>query len=71
MRAERDQAKTARGNLQLCSGLKAGIESETYAIGKRWLERVRAIQRVAEEEGTEEGEVENGGVSGLLNNSTI
>ena len=48
MRAAGDQAKTARGNLELCAGLKAGIEGETYAIGQQRLEmaRVRRSEEV-------------------------
>ena len=33
MRAAGDQAKTACGNLQMCAGLKAGIEGATHAVG--------------------------------------
>ena len=35
MRAAGEQAKMACGNLQLCAGLKAGIEGETHAVGQR------------------------------------
>ena len=41
MRAARDQAKTACGNLQLCAGLEAGIEGANDAVGQRRLKRVR------------------------------
>ena len=41
MRAAGDQAKTACDNLQLCAGLKAGIEGETHDVGQRRIERVR------------------------------
>ena len=41
MRAAGEQAKTACGNLQLCAGLKAGIEGATHAMGQRRLDRVR------------------------------
>ena len=41
MTAAGDQAKTAYGNLQLCAGLKAGIEGETHAVGQQRLARVR------------------------------
>ena len=57
MRASRDQVKTACGNLQLCAGLKAGIEGVTHAVGQRWIERVRG-RRCEEEEAEEEEEEE-------------
>ena len=41
MRAARDQAKTACGNLQLCTGLEADIEGATHAVGQCRPERVR------------------------------
>ena len=43
MREAGDQAKTACGNLQLCAGLKAGIEGEKHAVENRQIEisRVR------------------------------
>ena len=49
MRSAGDQAKTACGNLQLCAGLKAGIEGATHAVGQRRVERV--LTRRVEEEG--------------------
>ena len=54
MRAAGDQAKTACGNLQLCAGLKAGIEGETHAVGQRKLERVRARRVETEDEAAAE-----------------
>ena len=33
MRAAGDQSKTACGNLQLCAGIKAGIEGAIHAVG--------------------------------------
>ena len=41
MRAAGDKAKTACGNLQLCAGLKAGIEGETHNVGHQRLERLK------------------------------
>ena len=41
MRSARDQAKMLCGNLQLCAGLKAGIEGATHDVGQRRLVRVR------------------------------
>ena len=41
MRSARDKAKTTCGNLQLCTGLKAGIEGATHAVGQRRLVRLR------------------------------
>ena len=35
MRAAGYQAKTVCGNLQLCSGLEAGIEGATHDVGQR------------------------------------
>ena len=64
MRAVADQAKTDCDNLQLCTGLKAGIESATYTLVQRRLERVRRKQN-EDEEATAEGEEEIQGVAGL------
>ena len=33
MRSAGDQAKMSFGNLQLCTGLAAGIEGATHAVG--------------------------------------
>ena len=55
LRAAGDKAKTACGNLQLCSGLEAGIEGATHTVGQQRLKRVRVRQREEEEvEGSEE-----------------
>ena len=76
MRAAEDHAKTVCGNLQLCAGLKAGIEGATHAVGQRRLKRVRtqrgeeeiAAEEVTKEPGDEGEEV----VAGLnLGNLTI
>ena len=48
MRLVGDQAKIARGNLQLCAGLEVGIEGATHAVGQRKLYRMRARQREEE-----------------------
>ena len=74
MRAAGDQAKTVCGKLQLCAGLKAGIEGVTHDVGQRRVERVRA--RRLEEEGeldaaAEEQNEDGGEVTGLINNLTI
>ena len=74
MRAARDQAKTAGENLQLCAGLKAGIEGATNAVGQRILARVR--ERRGEEEkaefsADEEEEEESGRIAVRLNNLSI
>ena len=72
VRAARDQAKTACGNLQMCAGLKAGIEGSTHAVGQQRLERMRVRQGEEEEaDNLAEKEEERGGVAGLLNNLTI
>ena len=56
MRAAGDQAKTACGNLQLCEGLWAGIESATYTVGQKKLEKERQIRRAEEVRRIEEDE---------------
>ena len=72
MRAAIDQEKTACRNLQLCSGLKAGMEGTTNDVGHRWLERVRRQRSKEDEAGeSEEEEEERGEVAGLLNILTI
>ena len=72
MRAAGDQAKMVCNNLQLCVGLKAGIEGATHAVGHRRLDRLRDRRREEEEaEVSEEEEGEGGGVVEYLNNLTI
>ena len=56
MRAAGDQAKTAGGNLQMCTGLEASIEGATHAVGQRRLARVREQQEETEEEAAAEAE---------------
>ena len=72
MREAGYHAKTACGNLQLCTGLKAVIEVATHDVGQRRLERVRGIQQEeVEVEETEEEDEESGGVMQAINNLTI
>ena len=72
MRAAGEQAKTACGNLQLCEGLKAGIEGDTHAVGQRRVERVRVRRVEEEDEESNEAEEEEGGeVLAGLDNLTI
>ena len=74
MREAGEQAKTACRNLQLCVGLKAGIEEATHAVGQRRVERVWAQRAETEEEESteaEENEEDSGEVSGLLSNINI
>ena len=72
MRAAGDQAKTTCGNLQLCAGLKAGIEGVTHAVGQQRLSRV--MERRGDEEAAEESveeEDESGGVLTRITNLSI
>ena len=72
MRAAGYQAKTACGNLKLCTVLEASIEGATHAVGQRRLERVRKIRGEEEEaDNLAEEEEEREGLAGLLNNLTI
>ena len=64
MRAAGDQAKTECGKLQLCRGLKAGIEGATHAVGQLRLERVRARTEEGEEEADASAEEEDEGSEG-------
>ena len=41
MRAAGDQAKTACGNIQLCTGLEDVIEGATHTVRQRQVERAR------------------------------
>ena len=70
-RAAGDQAKTACWNLQLCAGLKAGIEGATHAVGQRRLDWVQRRRQEEEEEEDVEEEEESGRVKERLNNLTI
>ena len=64
LRASGEQAKTGCGNLQLCAGLKDGIEGATHAVVQRRLERVRRRKQEGEdaEADEEEGETESVGL---------
>ena len=70
MRAARDQAKTAWGNLQMCAGLKASIDGATHTVGQRVMARLRSrIEETEEEEAAEAEEEEGGGgIAACLNN---
>ena len=46
MRAAGDHAKTACGNIQMCAGLKSGIEGATHTVGQQKLERLRVRRSV-------------------------
>ena len=72
MRAAGDQAKMACGNLQLFSGLEAGIKGTTHAMGQRGLDRVQERQEDVEEtKVAEEDKEESGGIAaGILNLNT-
>ena len=61
MRAAGDQAKMVCNNLQLCVGLKAGIEGVTHAVGQRRLARVRERIEGTEDEAASESEEEEDG----------
>ena len=50
MRAARDQAKMACGNLQMCAVLEAVIEEANHAIVQRRLGRVRARREETEDD---------------------
>ena len=71
MREAGEQAKTACCNLQLCAGLKAGIEGATHAMGQFQLDWVRGKRREEEAEDSAEEEEESGGVLEGINNLTI
>ena len=58
MRASGDQAKTACDNMQLCTGLEAGIEGSTHAVGQMRMERAK--QRRSKEEAGRPEEEEDG-----------
>ena len=72
MRAAGDQAKTACGNIQLCTGLDVSIEGATHAVGQRRMERVRPRRAKTDDETETEAEGEEGGeVLACLHNLSI
>ena len=72
MRAAKEQAKTACGNLQLCAGLEAGIEGATHNVGQQRQARLRERREDAEEvKFAEEEEEESGGNAAGLHNLNI
>ena len=72
LRAAGDQAKTACGNIHMCTGLKSGIEGATRAVGQQRIEQVRARRR---EEvavyGVFDEEEESGGIESTVTNLTM
>ena len=67
MRAAEDQYKTACGKLQLCAGLKAGIEGETHALGQQRMEISRARHREGEASTSLEEEESESVAAGIEN----
>ena len=51
MRVSGDQAKTACGNIQLCAGLKSGIDGATHAVYQWSINKVRARRNEEDEAG--------------------
>ena len=72
MRVAGDLTKTAGENLQLCVGLKAGIEGATHAVGQQRIEQVRARRRKEMAvDGASDEEEESGEIEATLNKLTI
>ena len=71
MRAAGDQLKTTCGNLQMCAGLKAGLEGATHAVRQRRFERTRMRRSVEDAGYVEEEEGETVSVGVEFNNLSI
>ena len=70
MRASGDQANKPCGNLELCAGLKAGIDGATHAMGQQILERSR-LRKSVEEVVSADKEKYRENVEACLNNLII
>ena len=72
MREAMDQAKTACGNLQLCTGLESGIEGASHSVGQQRPARVQERRgEEGEAEDSSEKEEESGRMAARLNKLSI